>query len=49
MIGFGFLEDERVQREIDWQARSVTGEGFTHYPRDAQRVILFQERGDMLK
>jgi hypothetical protein len=33
MIGFGFLEDERVQREIDWQARSVTGEGFTHYYR----------------
>jgi len=31
LIGFGFLEDERVQRAIDWQARSITGEGFTHY------------------
>lgn len=27
LIGFGWLEDERVQRAIDWQARSITGEG----------------------
>src|SRR2546421_2954702 len=33
LIGFGLLEDERVQRAIDWQARSITGEGFTHYYR----------------
>jgi hypothetical protein len=31
LIGFGWLEDERVQRAIDWQARSITGESFTHY------------------
>jgi hypothetical protein len=31
LIGFGRLEDERVQRAIDWQARSITGEVFTHY------------------
>lgn len=33
LIGFGRLEDERVQRAIDWQARSITGEDFTHYYR----------------
>jgi hypothetical protein len=33
LIGFGWLEDERVQRAIDWQARSITGEGFTRYYR----------------
>lgn len=27
LIGFGRLEDERVQAAIDWQARSITGEG----------------------
>jgi len=31
LIGFGRLEDERVQRAIDWQARSITGEDFSHY------------------
>ncbi len=33
LLGFGWLEDERVQRAIDWQARSITGEGFGHYYR----------------
>jgi hypothetical protein len=33
MIGFGFLEDERVRRSVDWQARSITGEGFDGYSR----------------
>ena len=33
LIGFGFLEDECVQRAIDWQARSITGEGITRYYR----------------
>jgi hypothetical protein len=28
LIGFGYLRDERVQRAIEWQARSITGEGF---------------------
>ncbi|MBI2848907.1 MAG: nitrogen fixation protein NifH [Chloroflexi bacterium] len=31
LLGFGWLEDERVQRAIEWQARSITGEGFAHY------------------
>ena len=31
LIGFGFLEDERVQRAISWQARSITGEGMERY------------------
>lgn len=33
LLGFGYLEDGRVQRAIDWQARSITGEGFGHYYR----------------
>lgn len=33
LIGFGWLEDTRVQRAIDWQARAITGEGFTGYYR----------------
>jgi hypothetical protein len=31
LIGFGWLDDERVQRAIQWQARSITGEGFDGY------------------
>jgi hypothetical protein len=31
MLGLGYAGDERVQRAIEWQARSVTGEGFTDY------------------
>jgi hypothetical protein len=31
LLGFGFLDDERVQRSIDWQARSITGDGFERY------------------
>lgn len=31
LIGFGLLEDERVRGAIDWQARSITGEGFGRY------------------
>jgi hypothetical protein len=33
LLGFGRLDDERVQRAIDWQARSITGEGFDAYYR----------------
>ena len=33
LIGFGWLEDERVQRAIDWQARAITGEGDIRYYR----------------
>jgi hypothetical protein len=31
LLGFGWIDDERVQRAIDWQARSITGEGFGRY------------------
>lgn len=33
LIGFGWLDDERVWRAIDWEARSITGEGFDRYYR----------------
>ena len=35
LIGFGWIKDERVQRAIEWQARSITGEGFDRYYRSA--------------
>lgn len=28
LIGFGYLDDERVRRAIEWEARSITGDGF---------------------
>jgi len=31
LIGFGLLDDERVQRAIDWQARTITGEGVVRW------------------
>ncbi len=31
LLGFGYAEDERVQRSIEWQARSITGDGFDQY------------------
>lgn len=33
MIRFGRLDDARVRGSIDWQARSITGEGFEGYYR----------------
>jgi len=33
VIGFGWLDDPRVRRSVDWQARSITGEGFDGYAR----------------
>lgn len=33
MIDFGFLDDPRVRRAVDWQARSITGDGFDGYYR----------------
>ena len=33
LLGFGYLDDPRIQRSIDWQARSITGEGFSTYYR----------------
>jgi hypothetical protein len=31
LIGFGWLGDERVKASIEWQARSITGDGFSWY------------------
>ena len=31
LIGFGWLDDERVKASIDWQSRSITGDGFEFY------------------
>ncbi|MGI5835818.1 MAG: prenyltransferase/squalene oxidase repeat-containing protein [Chloroflexota bacterium] len=31
LLGFGWLDDERVQRAIDWQANSITGERDIRY------------------
>jgi len=33
LLGFGWHDDPRVQRAIDWQARSITGEGFERFYR----------------
>jgi hypothetical protein len=31
LIGFGWLDDERVQRAVAWQASAITGEGVTRW------------------
>jgi hypothetical protein len=31
LVGFGFLDDERVQQAIEWEARAITGEGMERY------------------
>lgn len=31
LLDFGYAHDERVQRSIEWQARSITGEAFDEY------------------
>lgn len=33
LIGFGRLDDARVQRAIDWQVHAITGEDFSDYYR----------------
>ncbi|HEY6015051.1 MAG TPA: hypothetical protein VIU37_13640 [Candidatus Limnocylindrales bacterium] len=35
LIGFGWLDDERVGRAIDWQAAAITGEGEIRYYRSS--------------
>ncbi|MHB1160075.1 MAG: prenyltransferase/squalene oxidase repeat-containing protein [Chloroflexota bacterium] len=35
LLGFGWVEDDRVRRAIDWQARSITGDGFPRYYQSA--------------
>jgi hypothetical protein len=31
LIGFGWLDDARVQRAVEWQARAITGEGIERW------------------
>jgi hypothetical protein len=31
LLNFGYGDDEHVRRAIDWQARSITGDGFTDF------------------
>ncbi len=31
LLGFGYGEDDRAWHAVDWQARSITGEGFGRY------------------
>lgn len=33
LIGFGWLDDERVRAGVEWEARAITGEGFHGYYR----------------
>jgi hypothetical protein len=33
LVGFGWLDDERVQAAVEWQARSITGDGFDGWHR----------------
>jgi hypothetical protein len=35
LVGFGLLDDPRVRRSLNWQARSITGEGYDDYQRSA--------------
>jgi hypothetical protein len=35
LIGFGWIDDDRVRAAIDWQARSITGEGLDDWYRGA--------------
>lgn len=41
LIGFGWLEDPRVQRAIEWQARAITGEGDLHFYRSGTNAPGF--------
>lgn len=33
LIGFGWLDDDRVRAAVEWEARSITGEGFDDWHR----------------
>ncbi len=35
LIGFGWLDDERTQRSIEWQAAAITGEGEVRFYRSS--------------
>lgn len=42
LIGFGWLDDERVQRSLDWQAAAITGKGEIRWYRSATSGPGFQ-------
>lgn len=42
LIGFGRLDDDRVQRSLDWQAASITGEGDLRWYRTSTSGPGFQ-------
>jgi hypothetical protein len=35
LLGFGWIDDQQVQRAIDWQVQAITGEGSPRYYRGA--------------
>ena len=41
LIGLGWLDDERVTRSIDWQARTITGEGVERWYASGTSGPLF--------
>lgn len=41
LIGFGWLGDARVADAVDWEARSITGEGFDWYYRSGTTMPGF--------
>jgi hypothetical protein len=40
-LDFDYARDERVQHSIEWQARSITGDGFTHYYKSGTNAPRF--------
>ncbi len=42
LIGFGWLDDPRVKRAVDWEARAITGEGLERYYRSGTSGPGFQ-------
>lgn len=42
LLGFGWLDDERVQRSLAWQAAAITGEGDVRWYRSATSGPGFQ-------
>lgn len=41
LVAFGWHDDARVRRAVEWQARSVTGEGFDGYFRSSTSGARF--------
>lgn len=42
LVGFGWFDDDRVQRSLDWQAASITGEGDIRWYRTSTSGPGFQ-------